>query len=623
MAASNIDGQTLHSAFKLDFSHDYKSLSDKKRDELRNHFKNVQVVIIDEFSMMKNFQLYQLHMRLCDLKQSDQIMGGVAVLMFGDLMQLRPVRGNFIFEPPKYGKLKDVYSAFNLWETFECIMLEKNHRQGSDKTYAEILNRLRFKEKDEELTEEDTNILKARIKKPSNEEQTVKIFGKNETVNKINEERLQSLKSTQFTLEAIHQPMRKNLKITAAGTIEDTAFQQTLHLKVGARVMLIHNVNTLDGLTNGAQGKVMDIVMKNEKVRYIIVRFDNPDIGAEQRRSHRFISSVTRSEELTPIPRFELSYTLGDVRKDHGARASFLQFPLKLSWALTAHKCQGQSIFPPNSMFTDLHTFEAAMAYVILSRITSLDQLYLQELDPKQIYCNKMAKEEVTKLKSRAINLQSSSWTESQEEVVKICSLNTRSFNQHSQEIKEDEFIMQSDIILIQETWLKSDLEDNIPNYHHYYVHGYSKGIAVLSRHLPIQHSSSQTSLCSFLKLSFRHFDIINIYRFSENSNLLKFTTEIIPLLDRARTQVVAGDFNIDLNKTPNNCFTTSLLDMEFKQLINRSTHNKGGLIDHVYFHPAGGTSCALFSHHTMFWSDHDCLAFLVNTKQHSDASTS
>ena len=79
MAASNIDGQTLHSAFKLDFSHDYKSLSDKKRDELRNHFKNVQVVIIDEFSMMKNFQLYQLHMRLCDLKQSDEIMGGVAV----------------------------------------------------------------------------------------------------------------------------------------------------------------------------------------------------------------------------------------------------------------------------------------------------------------------------------------------------------------------------------------------------------------------------------------------------------------------------------------------------------------------------------------------------------------
>ena len=83
MAASNIEGNTLHSAFKFDFSHTYKSLSDKKRDELRNFFKNVQVVIIDEFSMMKNFQLYQPHMRLCDVKQTDSIMGGVAVLLVG------------------------------------------------------------------------------------------------------------------------------------------------------------------------------------------------------------------------------------------------------------------------------------------------------------------------------------------------------------------------------------------------------------------------------------------------------------------------------------------------------------------------------------------------------------
>ena len=618
MAASNIDGQTLHSAFKLDFSHDYKSLSDKKRDELRNHFKNVKVVIIDEFSMMKNFQLYQLHMRLCDLKQSDEIMGGVAVLMFGDLMQLRPVRGNFIFEPPKYGKLVDVYAVFNLWENFECIVLEKNHRQGSDKVYAELLNRLRFKEREEQLSEEDNNLLKARIMKPEDEETTIKIFGKNEMVNAINEERLQSLASTQFTLDAIHLTKRKNLKITAAGTIEDTAFQETLKLKVGARVMLIHNVNTLDGLTNGAQGKIMDVVTKNEKVRYVIVKFDNPDIGAEQRRSCRFIPSVARSEDLTPIPRFELSYTLGDVRKDHGARASFLQFPLKLSWALTAHKCQGQSIFPPNSIFTDLNTFEAAMAYVILSRITSLDQLYLKELDHKQIYCNKNAKEEVNKLKSKAINLQETKWTKPQEGCVKLCSLNTRSLNQHKQDLETDEFIMQSDIVLIQETWLNYDLNQKISNFQHFYVHGQSKGIAILSRDIPIHNISCQTSLCSFIKLSFSSFDIINIYRFSENSSIQEFTTEILPLLDTTRAQVVAGDFNIDLNKSPNNSFTSRILGMGFKQLVRSPTHNKGGLIDHIYFKPASGISCELFNHHTMFWSDHDCLAFMLNSKQHS-----
>ena len=83
MAASNIEGQTLHTAFKFTFGNDYKSLSDKNRDVLRDHFKNVEVIVIDEFSMMKSSQLYHLHLRLCDLKQNDMVMGGVCVIMFG------------------------------------------------------------------------------------------------------------------------------------------------------------------------------------------------------------------------------------------------------------------------------------------------------------------------------------------------------------------------------------------------------------------------------------------------------------------------------------------------------------------------------------------------------------
>ena len=85
MAASNIEGQTLHTAFKFTFGNDYKSLSDKNRDLQRDHFKNVEVIIIDEFSMMKSCQLYHLHLRLCELKQNDQVMGGLCVIMLGRL----------------------------------------------------------------------------------------------------------------------------------------------------------------------------------------------------------------------------------------------------------------------------------------------------------------------------------------------------------------------------------------------------------------------------------------------------------------------------------------------------------------------------------------------------------
>ena len=83
MAASNVDGQTLHTAFKFTFGNDYKSLADKNRDVLRDRFKNVEIIVIDEFSMMKSCQLYHLHMRLCDLKQNDRVMGGLCILLFG------------------------------------------------------------------------------------------------------------------------------------------------------------------------------------------------------------------------------------------------------------------------------------------------------------------------------------------------------------------------------------------------------------------------------------------------------------------------------------------------------------------------------------------------------------
>ena len=83
LAASNVEGQTLHTAFKLKFGNDYVSLSDKIRDNLRDRFKNVQVIIIDEFSMMKSSMLYHIHLRLCDLKQNDKVMGGLCVILFG------------------------------------------------------------------------------------------------------------------------------------------------------------------------------------------------------------------------------------------------------------------------------------------------------------------------------------------------------------------------------------------------------------------------------------------------------------------------------------------------------------------------------------------------------------
>jgi hypothetical protein len=89
-------------------------------------------------------------------------------------------------------------------------------------------------------------------------------------------------------------------------------------LKVEARVMLIHNVCTADGLTNGAQVVVKKVLHNDGNVRYVLVKFDNKDVGREQRHKYRFLSSFCDVEGVTPIET-NFSYTLGNVSKNHAA----------------------------------------------------------------------------------------------------------------------------------------------------------------------------------------------------------------------------------------------------------------------------------------------------------------
>ena len=92
-AAANIDGINLHSAFGFTFGNEYFSLNDKTRDKKIAELKNLQIIIIDKISMVKADMLYQLHLRLQEIKNTyADYFGGVAVFCFGDLMQLPPVQ---------------------------------------------------------------------------------------------------------------------------------------------------------------------------------------------------------------------------------------------------------------------------------------------------------------------------------------------------------------------------------------------------------------------------------------------------------------------------------------------------------------------------------------------------
>ena len=109
--------------------------------------------------MVKADALYQIHMRLQEIKQNKKDFGGVSVLLFGDLMQLPPVMAAKIFSPPWNKKFQEYHKVNPLWELFDCIELTFNHRQGLDKEYGDMLNRIRKTEQ----TEDDLKVLASRI----------------------------------------------------------------------------------------------------------------------------------------------------------------------------------------------------------------------------------------------------------------------------------------------------------------------------------------------------------------------------------------------------------------------------------------------------------------------------
>jgi len=238
-AAANVRGQTMHSAFAFPFGNEHFSLSDKRRDKTRTELKNLKLIIIDEISMVKADQLYQLDLRLREITQkSCQLFGGVSIICFGDILQLQPCRARYIFEEPKCEAYKLAYDCGTHWKSFEVINLEENHRQNEDKEYANILNRIRIGE----VTIEDLNILQTRVRPEGHPdlEGAMYLTCTNASVSNHNSKRLSEINSELISVEAINiHSSSKHFQpsLDKRGAVKGTPFLQNLEVKIGSRVI--------------------------------------------------------------------------------------------------------------------------------------------------------------------------------------------------------------------------------------------------------------------------------------------------------------------------------------------------------------------------------------------------
>ena len=620
-ASANINGQTLHSLFGFKFGTTYLSMPERQRADKQLLFRNLRVIIIDEISMVSADLLYNLDLRCREITgKMNTVFGGLSVFCFGDLFQLQPPKARFVFEKPTNEMHGLAYTARDLWKLFEVVHLVENHRQGEDKTYGDLLNRLRIGIH----TEEDLALLQTRtcsnddLKDDPDLRDALHIYGTNAKVNARNSSKLREMCGELFTIKAKNASKTvKKFKVNKAGCTKNTPFQAVLELKIGAEVVLVHNVNTLDGLTNGCRGTLVDVEKSGDAVKRLVVQFHNPDHGRLQRQQN----PCYRHPDATYIDPIFWQYYLG------GATASVLQFPLRGAAGISSHKIQGQTVPKPNHLVVDItSSHQPGMVYVMLSRVCSIDQLHIiNTLDAEKIRVNDKVMREAKRMAKISVNLNPCDWMNPKTVGLKVCSFNTSSLRKHVEDIRTDPVLMQSDILFVLETWLEADEGQDRAGQDRYQLEGYrviftsvgrGKGIATYVKDgvdfnsvTSLGLANIQTVKLEACKVTKKRLDIIAMYR-SQEESVESATSRLKDLINPKRDTLIVGDFNFCA--TTNNVMSRYLEQENFQQLVTLPTHIMGNILDQAHHRGSVQKTKVKVSTLSHYFSDHNSINCIV-----------
>ena len=620
-AAANIKGQTLSSVFSLPFNDSPNTLGDKTREMKRVKYGGLTWLIIDEISFVKSDQFHIIYLRLQDYTQKHNIpFGGVGILCFGDLMQLRPVNGKFIYEPPSpKSDFGEAAKWAPLWSRFDSLILERNHRQGADGAYADLLNLIRVGAH----TDADLEPLRERVRPhdhPDLEDVRIWISGLVETCDKINEKFVGKMPGEMIVLRAIHSHATlKNFKPPMRdkdGTVGQTGLKDVLNLKRGAKVMVIDNIDVSDGITNGTFGEFVDVVVtKSGQVDKLVVRPDDSSTGNINRT--KFPQLAHRFPDCIFVEKVSKNYTLNQKRRgDVASRATVIQFPVRLSFATTTHKMQGATIVYPNKVVLDINScFGPAMAYVMLSRVQSIDQLYiLDSLDPKAIKVEEGSIKELERLDSISYNRNPTPWNAGDQVGIRIASLNIAGLNAHHRDLRADEKLLKASVLMLSETSLipgSSNCDQyQLPGFEASFgVVGNGKGVACYHRVPGKQCNIYSQADFQIMELIMDRLDIISLYR-SSSASIVQVVESLEQRIRWNRPTIITGDFNLCFKTNSNNGVTKRLLELGFTQLVKEATHIQGGHIDHVYWRDQVSPVFQepVLERYSPYYSDHDAL---------------
>lgn len=336
----------------------------------QKRWMKVNVLIIDEVSMLGGRLFSKLDILGKRLRNCDLPFGGIKLLVCGDFLQLPPINDIWVFETQNWNEL----------DLFPIILSEP--KRFDDLTYFEMLSNFRYGT----VTDKDYTFLETCFdkfikwkKEKKNSKGNVDViqptflFSKKVDVDHYNKRKLNKLPGNDIIFKAkdvLTMKRKKNINRDLLETYMDDSIPNTIALKVGAQVMLKVNLSVENGLVNGSRGVILSVDEISE----------NPE--EETHLLGVFVKWKDGSQ--TYVTNYVWTY------EDKNIVYKRQQIPLILAWSHSIHKSQSITLDYAvcnigNQIFTD------AQAYVALSRVRNREGLFINDLERKSIRANKKA----------------------------------------------------------------------------------------------------------------------------------------------------------------------------------------------------------------------------------------
>ncbi len=357
VAAINAGGVTLHSFFQLPFgpffpgSHAHQTSRQRMfrfSKEKKQIIKNLDLLVIDEISMVRADLLDAVNSVLERHRNSDLPFGGVQLLMIGDLHQLSPVA-----KQEEWSLLQEYYESVYFFSSHtlsqvQLLTIELKHvYRQTDSGFIKMLNRVRDNRMDQSLIEK-LNQRYIENFTPADDQGYITLTTHNRSADIINKKRLGALPGQKYSFDA-----------EVSGDFPEHTFPTSdcLEFKKGAQVMFLRNDTSYpQRYYNGKIGKIKNI--SDHEV--CIICPDDPE---------QII--------LEPVEWENIKYTINKESKEIEEEiiGKFKQFPLKPAWAITIHKSQGLTF--DKAVIDAQRSFSHGQVYVALSRCKTLEGLVL------------------------------------------------------------------------------------------------------------------------------------------------------------------------------------------------------------------------------------------------------